>query len=200
MEDRTVGRGGDAGTTDSSIGDARGSGKLPPPAGGVGPGELERLATAALDAALEAVGAPAFLVRAPATVIRATARGQALLAADPASMDAALRDGSFGPRAPRRYPVREAGHFLAVFPDRLPDPERDAIARAPALASQWHLTPRQTAVLALVAEGSTNRAVAQRLGCSEKTIELHVSALLAKTRCATRSQLVAAFWTHPHPE
>jgi DNA-binding NarL/FixJ family response regulator len=96
----------------------------------------------------------------------------------------------------RRYPVCEAGHFLAVFHDR----QGDAVARAPALASRWRLTPRQTTVLAIVVEGSTNRAVAHRLGCSEKTVELHVSALLAKTRCATRAQLVAAFWTHPHPE
>jgi DNA-binding CsgD family transcriptional regulator len=190
MEDRTLGHGADAEATAGSVDDA------PAPAGGSCPGELEQLAPAALDAALEAMGVPAFLVRAPATVLRANARGHALLAADPASMEAALRDGSTGPRTPRRFPVREAGHFLAVFPDR----QRDAVARAPALANRWRLTPRQTAVLALVAEGSTNRAVAHRLGCSEKTVELHVSALLAKTRCATRSQLVAAFWTHPHPE
>jgi DNA-binding NarL/FixJ family response regulator len=50
-------------------------------------------------------------------------------------------------------------------------------------------------VLALVAQGESNRTVATRLGCSEKTVELHVSALLAKTRCASRAQLVAAFWT-----
>lgn len=199
MDDRTLGRGGDAEAAAGSITDARGDGSPPAPCGGVAAvhaPELEQLAPAALDAALEAMGAPVFLVRAPATVLRANARGQALLAADAASVEAALRDGSAGAPASRRYPLRAAGHFLAVFPER----QRDAVARAPALASRWRLTPRQTAVLALVAEGSTNRAVALRLGCSEKTIELHVSALLAKTRCATRSQLVAAFWTHPHPE
>jgi DNA-binding NarL/FixJ family response regulator len=52
-------------------------------------------------------------------------------------------------------------------------------------------------VLELVAQGESNRAVAARLGCSEKTVELHVSALLAKTHCASRSQLVASFWTEP---
>jgi DNA-binding CsgD family transcriptional regulator len=196
MDDRTSGRGADAEATGGSIDGSRVNGSPRAVAGGVIQGELEQLAPAALDAALEAIGVPAFLVRAPATVIRANARGRALLAADPVSVEAALRGGGAGPRVPRRYPVCEAGHFLAVFHDR----QGDAVARAPALASRWRLTPRQTTVLAIVVEGSTNRAVAHRLGCSEKTVELHVSALLAKTRCATRAQLVAAFWTHPHPE
>lgn len=199
MDDRTLGHGAEPSTRAGSVEGLGGDGPAATPAGDAWAGDLERLAPAALDAALEAVGAPTFLVRAPATVLRSNASGTALLAADPAGVDSGLREASGGPRAPRRFTVREAGHFLAVFPDA----RRDAVARAPALAGRWRLTPRQTAVLALVAEGSTNRVVAQRLGCSEKTVELHVSALLSKARCATRSQLVAAFWTHPdlpHPE
>ncbi len=196
MYDRTPGHGGDAAAGDISTKDQGSDGQAVAPPGGTRLEDLGQLAPAALDAALEAVGAPAFLVRAPATVLRANARGAALLAADPARVDSALRDGNGDPRGVRRYAVSEAGHFLAVLAATRPD----AVARAPALASTWRLTPRQTAVLALVAEGNTNRSVAERLGCSEKTVELHVSALLAKTHCATRSQLVAAFWTHPHRE
>ena len=156
--------------------------------------EVERLAPAALEAALAALAAPAFLVRAPATVLRANARGAALLAAEPE------RVLSRAPGRRRARPARAGAlqfdgprYFLAV----LPDVEDQAARRAPALSRRWGLTPRQTAVLALVAEGDTNRSISQRLGCSEKTIELHVSALLSKTRCVSRSQLVAAFWTDP---
>ena len=77
----------------------------------------------------------------------------------------------------------------------LHDLEGDARTRLATVTRRWGLTPRQSAVLALVAQGESNRTVAGRLGCSEKTVELHVSALLAKTRCASRSQLVASFWT-----
>jgi DNA-binding NarL/FixJ family response regulator len=79
----------------------------------------------------------------------------------------------------------------------LQDLPGDARARLPTVARRWGLTPRQSSVLLLVAEGASNRSVAEKLACSEKTVELHVSALLAKTRSQSRAQLVAAFWTEP---
>lgn len=79
----------------------------------------------------------------------------------------------------------------------LHDVPGSAQARLELVAGRWGITPRQSAVLGLVAQGESNRTVAVRLGCSEKTVELHVSALLARTRCASRSQLVASFWTDP---
>lgn len=53
------------------------------------------------------------------------------------------------------------------------------------------LTPRETQVLACLAGGRTNRAIAAALGCGERTVETHVSRLLAKTDCASRSEIVA---------
>jgi DNA-binding NarL/FixJ family response regulator len=42
------------------------------------------------------------------------------------------------------------------------------------------LTPREREVLALVAEGRTNAAVARRLWLSERTVETHVTGIIAK--------------------
>ena len=75
-----------------------------------------------------------------------------------------------------------------------------ASARAEELGRARELTRRQTEVLARLATGQGNRAIADGLGCSEKTVELHVSALLAKLGCRSRAQLVARFWTHEAPE
>jgi DNA-binding NarL/FixJ family response regulator len=53
------------------------------------------------------------------------------------------------------------------------------------------LSRRETEVLDLVARGLGNHAVAGRLFLSTKTVQNHVSAILAKTGCTTRSELVA---------
>jgi DNA-binding NarL/FixJ family response regulator len=42
------------------------------------------------------------------------------------------------------------------------------------------LTPREREVLALVAEGRTNAAIARRLWLSERTVETHVTGIIAK--------------------
>jgi DNA-binding NarL/FixJ family response regulator len=158
------------------------------------PADLARIAPAALRTALEAIPAPAFVVRAPAAILHANARGRALLDVDRDRVLAALgaADNRHVALRPQRFPIDAAGgHFVAVFKEI----GADARERGATVAGRWGLTPRQTAVLELVAQGASNRAVAEQLGCSEKTVELHVSALLAKTGCASRSQLIATFWT-----
>ena len=52
------------------------------------------------------------------------------------------------------------------------------------------LTPREHEVLALVALGLTNRAVAQRLGVSEHTVKFHVASILAKLAAESRTEAV----------
>ena len=51
------------------------------------------------------------------------------------------------------------------------------------------LSPREREVLALVAEGHSNKVIAERLFLSPNTIKSHVSSLLAKLRAETRVQL-----------
>jgi DNA-binding CsgD family transcriptional regulator len=54
------------------------------------------------------------------------------------------------------------------------------------------LTPREAEVLALVAEGRTNRQIGEVLFISEKTASVHVSRLLAKLGASNRAEAAAA--------
>nr|WP_207782791.1 helix-turn-helix transcriptional regulator [Phytoactinopolyspora limicola] len=53
------------------------------------------------------------------------------------------------------------------------------------------LTPRETAVLELVARGYTNRRVGEELFISEKTVSVHLSRVMAKLGAAGRTEAVA---------
>ena len=53
------------------------------------------------------------------------------------------------------------------------------------------LTPREVEVLALIASDATNREIAQRLYLSKRTVEHHVSAILAKLEAPNREAAVA---------
>ena len=53
------------------------------------------------------------------------------------------------------------------------------------------LTPRESEVLSLLAEGLSNRGIAARLGISEHTAKFHVGAVLGKLGAETRGEAVA---------
>ena len=59
------------------------------------------------------------------------------------------------------------------------------------LADEPVLSPREEEVAALVAEGLTNRQIAQRLVISERTAQNHVQHILTKLGFATRGQVAA---------
>jgi NarL family two-component system response regulator LiaR len=58
------------------------------------------------------------------------------------------------------------------------------------------LTPRETEVLQLIAQGMSNREIAHDLTISEKTVKTHVSNILSKLHLADRTQ--AAIYAHRH--
>ena len=70
-----------------------------------------------------------------------------------------------------------------IVPARGAEPERPG----------WEpdLTPRETQVLAVLAEGASNRQIAERLGISVHTAKFHVGAILDKLDAAGRTDAVA---------
>jgi DNA-binding NarL/FixJ family response regulator len=62
---------------------------------------------------------------------------------------------------------------------------------APPLAEPARLTPRELEVLAAMADGASNKAIARRLGISFHTAKFHVAAILAKLDADTRTEAVA---------
>ena len=70
-----------------------------------------------------------------------------------------------------------------------------SVPRGPRPATKAHpagLTPRQVEVLALLVEGLTNSEIADRLFVSSKTVDHHVSAVLAKLGVGSRREAARA--------
>jgi DNA-binding NarL/FixJ family response regulator len=68
----------------------------------------------------------------------------------------------------------------------------DVVGRSLSKAEGGHLTPREREVLALIADGLANKAIARELRLSEKTVKTHVSSILMKLGVVDRTQ--AALW------
>ncbi len=58
-----------------------------------------------------------------------------------------------------------------------------------------HLTPREQAVLELLARGFSNRDIADRLFITEPTVRQYVSHVLRKYRARNRTELTALYLT-----
>lgn len=72
------------------------------------------------------------------------------------------------------FPLSTASHLASK--DLSPPPQK--------------LTPRQLEVLALMAEGHTNKVIARKLTLSENTVRVHVSAILTYLDVNTRMEAV----------
>jgi DNA-binding CsgD family transcriptional regulator/tetratricopeptide (TPR) repeat protein len=113
---------------------------------------------------------------------------------DRAAWEAAWEEG-------RAAPVESVvGHVLTQEePDtsKSPGPEHPTVAAQPAVLSR-----REREVAALVAQGHSNRRIAQELYLSERTIENHVSKILRKLERTSRTEI--ATWAtgqrHTAPE
>ena len=65
------------------------------------------------------------------------------------------------------------------------------------LTATTPLTPSEARVSTLLLQGLTNRAIADRLVISLRTVECHISRALSKTGCRTRLEL--ALWMMEQP-
>jgi DNA-binding CsgD family transcriptional regulator len=66
-----------------------------------------------------------------------------------------------------------------------------AAATAPEGEAEIALTARELEVLALLAEGASNKLIARRLGISAHTAKYHVASLLEKLDAVSRTDAVA---------
>ncbi|MDB5027269.1 MAG: two component transcriptional regulator, LuxR family [Candidatus Eremiobacteraeota bacterium] len=65
------------------------------------------------------------------------------------------------------------------------------LARAVRQPRRDRLTDREREILALLAEGLSNRAAGERLGIAERTVKFHVGEILARLGASNRAQAVA---------
>ena len=65
------------------------------------------------------------------------------------------------------------------------------------MVSDIPLTPAEQRVSALLLQGLSNRAIAERLVISHRTVECHISPALAKTGCVNRLELALRMLTMP---
>src|SRR5215212_2732506 len=72
----------------------------------------------------------------------------------------------------------------------------ESLGSSPTLGSDASLSPREREVLALVAAGQTNMAIAEALYVSPNTVKTHVASLLHKLHADTRVQLATIAATY----
>ncbi|XXF78462.1 response regulator transcription factor [Myxococcaceae bacterium GXIMD 01537] len=117
------------------------------------------------------------------------------LVADEAAGELALAGGARGllfrdaAPAPLLAALQAVSRGLSVFDAGLAS-VRAAPRPAAALPGPEALTPREREVLALLAEGLSNKAIADRLAISEHTAKFHVNAVLAKLGVQRRTEAV----------
>jgi DNA-binding CsgD family transcriptional regulator len=165
-----------------------------PPAWGDEP-VLDPAEAAALIAALEEIPSPAFVIWADGRVALANDPGRAASELSPETVPSRLlaslggRDDAF--RVTRIPSSGGSSHYLAVERDGVVDPS----AKVSAASARWGCTPRQAEVLGLLALGQANKTIARALGCAASTVEIHVTALLTKSGCESRCEIVSRVWS-----
>jgi DNA-binding CsgD family transcriptional regulator len=150
----------------------------------------------ALEAALEALGQPAYVLTTTGRVVYANSAGRARAERSPESLSEAARRyerGEPDPQGAAVTPLKVPGlppHFLVVDKSI----EAQAAARAHILRERWVLTAREAEVLEHIIQGESNKVIAARLGCAERTVEVHVTHVLSKAQVESRSALIAKFF------
>jgi DNA-binding NarL/FixJ family response regulator len=125
-----------------------------------------------------------------------TVAAEAMLAAGAARAEAGLvlrRAGAVARDLGTRWLEREAAALARrarIDLDR--DPAPAPAPTAPSPGKELGLTRREEEVLALVADGRTNRQIAELLFITDKTASVHVSCILAKLGVTNRSEAAAA--------
>jgi DNA-binding NarL/FixJ family response regulator len=125
-------------------------------------------------------GAPAIIVLAPD--LQSSWTGDALRAGI-----RAVLPGDLGPREILAAVEAAAAGLAVLHPQDIPA----LVAERPLPAVQTQaLTPRESQVLVMLAEGHGNKTIAWKLGISEHTAKFHVASILSKLNAGTRTEAV----------
>jgi DNA-binding NarL/FixJ family response regulator len=138
----------------------------------------------ALDAGGDAAALEALRALAVPVVALVETDAQASEALDAGARGAVLRSA-----APDRIAaaLAAAAHDLVAVDAALAPEVLRPLPRARAAGD---LTAREAEVLALLAEGLANKAIAARLGIAERTAKFHVESILAKLGAESRSEAI----------
>lgn len=171
--------------------------------------EDDALSSAVLDVLLELVNAAVFVVDGDGGVIMTNVRGRSLRAAHEAFLrpflqaedpvDRPTSSGAWEVATPALGSLRisrrafsAAGVRRALVTVESVDMTFEGILRTASTA--LGLTARQAGVFRLVLEGLSNKEIASTLRTSERTVEVHVTALLQKAGVDSRMRLIAKTW------
>ena len=150
-------------------------------------GRPDPLAWRAVAEAWAAFGRPYF-----AAYARWREAEAALAAGDRAAAATALRAADVAAEGLGARPLRDTLDALARRARiALVAPPDESAAESPVEDDPFGLTPREREVLTLVADGRTNRQIAERLFISESTAGVHVSNILGKLGVAGRGEAAA---------
>lgn len=147
---------------------------------------------ALLTYAMEAIPSAAFITNKDGMVLFSNAEGRRLLCDETRTSDEIQR--AVGGDTTVRFsvsrvegrPGRERRLVVACNP-----PLESPASLVEVAAKTWGISKRQAEVLTLVVEGHPNASIAQLLGIATRTVEVHVTALLARAGVDNRSSLVA---------
>lgn len=152
-----------------------------------------RVTMAGLVAALEVLPCAAYVVRGSSAILYANSAGRTLCDRSKA-LTLFGQDEQGGLAAAPGFELKQLEtpgmepHYLVT------QTHTDLGSRIEELHQQWSLTRRQREVLALLVQGQSNREIADQVGCALRTAELHVSNLIHKAGCSSRTELTMRFW------
>ena len=117
---------------------------------------------------------------------------------DPATVREALVSGAMGfiPKSSTNEVMLSALHLVLAGGRYLPPAALigtdEAFGAAPASAADVILTDRQRDVLALMAQGKSNKQICRELNIAEATVKIHITAILRTLKVASRAQAIVA--------
>jgi DNA-binding CsgD family transcriptional regulator len=148
-----------------------------------------------LDAVLDALGSAAVVTDCAGRVRELNAAARVMIHDDPRAFRAEIVEAARAERHPRwsiTRTVSESGAGELLLVARAAGSTASRVARA---VGRWGLTSRQRDVLAEVVDGHANQTIAAILGISERTVEVHLTALFERAAVDNRATLIASVFS-----